>query len=161
MLKQQFDIFPILYKERVDYIKQKQKNADPVLKFVLEGELDELAKDSSRAKKATEDNVDKFFSVCQYFRVSRIFIGRGELVGAENVKYGDWPAIWAIARALDNEENSYKYRFTIGCGNGDQYQTSNSHLFLGEEWVDKAWDVKTRTSIDIEPFKMRMVVTRI
>lgn len=137
-----------------------QQGKDELLDFVIAPEI-EAADDAVNGPglQALANNVDKLFTMCELLGIDRIFIGSGELVGADGVEYDRFPAIWKLASVLDGSEYNDGVGYKAGCGNSDQYQVGNTDIFLADEYVDHAWCVKTRTKISSDPFVSNMVVT--
>jgi hypothetical protein len=135
-------------------------NTCKLTKSVAEKEIEVLTA-SNDMEKVLESNADKFFAAAKFLRLDKIFIHPQELVGCANVRYDGWPAIWQLVTLVDGDswDTSNSIRYRAGCGNRDQAQVMNSDLYLPQHILRKAWDVQTRTEIDIEPFKNMRVCT--
>lgn len=125
---------------------------DQLVRFTLQGELDIVKAELETAELVLEQNVDKLFNCCKKVGIKRIFIGDGELV-TNDVRYGSWPAIWAVVDMCATDH------FKSGCGNGNQSQVHNVLYFIPKKYINRAWDVKSREQIDVDPFLGSMVVT--
>ena len=80
-----------------------------------------------------------------------------------NDDYEGSPAIWRATDWLSgagHSRNDLHNGFAAGCGNGQQYQCTNTWAYLGEDFSCKAYDVKTEQEIDRGPFESKFVVTK-
>lgn len=141
---------------RLDDRKSKLRWANALERPLIELDIEILSAEMDKEEPARLENLDKLFKACEYFGVPRIWIGARELVGADGVRGpGDsGQAIWRISEVLGGETD-----YRGGCGNSDQSQTNDTEYFLPDQYINRAWDVATRTEIDIEPFQSRMVVS--
>lgn len=143
-------------------IQRKMKYADKLQNFLLSAMHDEAVLALEESKIELANNTDKLFKVCEHFGIPRIFIGRTELVTdlprtpiKKSIIRNHNTLIWEVKRTV-----APGTKFAAGCGNGNQTQTQNSELYLEKQYLDKAWDVKTRTEISIDSFRQFMVVSR-
>lgn len=147
-------------KELVETKRDMKYSRDPLYLATANLRVEELTEKTKATELALTNNIDRLFRACELLNIPRIYIGTRELVGADGVDWDGWSAVWALKELLEGDvKRDYEFRFAAGCGNADQSQTENTAFFFPEEYIEKAWDVKTREEVDIEPFKKRMVVT--
>lgn len=158
-----------LRKYRLDdtHIQLKRKisknRGDAFKEFVLQADQDEYERVKDQCKAS---NVDKLFEVAEHLGIERIFVGDGELVTAPEDDCrdsgGTWPAVWSVSSILSDEYGN-RNSFRAGCGNGHQTQvscTSHGESYFPDNFTGKAYNVKTREEISVQPFIKGMVVTR-
>jgi len=137
-------------------IQNAFKCRDEVKMFMANGWKHELAI-------IQQENIETFFRVAELLSIPRIFVGYREIVGADNVKYDDWPAIWKMRNVLDGDFRCGihigRVNFSAGAGNDDQAQTNNNDIFFGVDFILKSYDIETRKEIYPEPFADNMVCT--
>lgn len=143
--------------------RNKHKYSDELKTPLIELEIELAEKAFAEVQHVPQENAERLFKACEYLGIPRVWIGDRELVGADEVKQeGTWqPSIWMLKTILNGDSHTdYGVGFAAGCGNTDQSQTQNTEQFIPEEYINKAWDVATRTEIkDITPFQKRMVVS--
>lgn len=132
---------------------------DPLRRFVMMKEYDEAVADMEAAVNVREENLDKLFAACAQVGIDEIFIGASELVTAMPEK--STTLIWKVKDLVVGwYAGDHHTSYAAGCGNSNQTQVQNSKGYLPVEWLNKAWDVKTRSEIGIDKFKKYMVVHR-
>lgn len=125
---------------------------DPLKRFVAQVEADELPV-------LREELLKKLFEECRRYDIRYLYLGKGEICGCEGkrAKGGlrdGWPAMWSVADDLG---------INGGCGNSDQYQTSDYNAILFPLEAYGGWDLKKNvklTDAEVEAKKFARVVTR-
>ena len=134
------------------YTQLKRKNSDT--EMLMEGIMFAI-------EDIHEANRIKLFDLCTKLNVKEFAMMDGEVICFES--YEGSPAAWKMADVLSGATHS-SYDgfngFAAGCGNGNQYQCSDTWAFLGKDFTNKAYNVSTREEIDIEPFKKAFVCHR-
>lgn len=131
--------------------------ADELKRPLIELEIDDQQEKVDVAVLTLDDNIDRLFKACEYVGVERIWLGQGEIVGCDYDHSMDGRClIWEVRDLITVGCKE----LCAGCGNADQYQLHNLDSFIPTKYINRAWDVKTRTHIPNEPFLQRMVVSR-
>jgi len=142
-------------------VSQRLQYACELTRFLLRHDYDQAKLEVDIAEAALFENIDKLFKGCELLGIPRIFIGSKELVTAlpdsrsKHNSITQNTLVWAL-RDMVGEGNEYRG----SCGNTNQYQTNNAVTFMPAEYLDKAWDVATRTQIPLDEFKRYMVVSK-
>jgi len=115
-------------------VLKKARFNDPLFDFSLHGYRDELATIQAA-------NFEILLKACKSVGMTYLFVDYRELCGCEGIEYPKpWPAIWHVAKTIGCEGS---------CGNSDQYQVSNSHIYFGKDRVG-AWHVKEKRRLTVE-----------
>jgi hypothetical protein len=129
--------------ERAKAIVQVLTN---VATFSGKDELKEFAANGYREELAQiqTENFEILLDTVQSLGLTYLHVGERELCGCEGIcDPKPWPAIWRIAEIIGVERS---------CGNSDQTQISNSHIYFGKERVG-AWHVIERRRLTKEEEK--------
>ena len=152
--------------ENLDAVAAKLKYADRLEAFVLEPRLEAAQREMDRVSNVREENFTKFLDACVYVGLPRVYLGKKEIVGADNIDTFKTPtgwerhAIWALIDLLNEPYGSTRDQgIGAGCGNTDQYQVYHADKFFEPRRLAKAYSTATRRRVSIEPFKKRFVVT--
>ena len=125
---------------------------DPLKSFVAAAEADELPT-------LREELLKKLFEECKSHDIRYLYLGKGEICGCEGKRAkgglrNGWPAMWSVADDVG---------ITGGCGNTDQYQTSDYNAILFPTEAYGGWDLVKNvklTDAEVEAKKFARVVTR-
>lgn len=149
-----------IIQKKLKKISDRAKYCDELERAILQCDFELAKKKEANLTHVRPENLQKVFAACKLIKIPRIFIGKRELVGADDIRDGSFPAIWTLSDLLGGPSFADSNTYGGGCGNGDQSQIQDSDSFLPDGCLDKAFDVETQTEIDLQPFKKRMVVSR-
>lgn len=140
--------------ERIKYILKcvNRAGSDPLKQFVNAMNVDELPV-------LRQALLQQLFDECNKHDVRYVYLGKGEICGCEKIaaKSGfrrGRPVMWTIAEDLGIQG---------GCGNSDQYQTSDYNTSLFPINAYGGWDLKKNVKLtdeQVEEKKFARVVTR-